>query len=369
MRKLRKLRVHWVLVFLQLFFHAGALFALGILFFTDGFGVKGFAEFPLISWILLIILFFATGMGITVNNHRLLTHLAFVCKSTMLRLVLFLESSMAGQGPETYWVPIHRVHHAYSDRPEDPHSPLKFFPVVFDEEKKYFIYKTDLPFMSRCWRYALGLIWAQGVWTLVDFPEATQKLVDDRQRNFLNLQKRGLTEEERRDIKLALWQESRSVYLTLLFFPGFLLPALVGGTVESALHGVSAFGTGFIYTLLLAGFFRLIAVDHVTFAVNSLGHFMGEKPKCTCGANYEKTRARNARFWPTRVLSGAERNHGKHHVHPRCAFLGEWWEDPYRLPLVLFERLGWITDVIKPDPDYCPIHSSSSRRRAVEAIS
>jgi stearoyl-CoA desaturase (delta-9 desaturase) len=62
------------------------------------------------------------GLGVTVGFHRLLTHRSFKT-SPFLRGVLAALGSAAIEGPVISWVADHRKHHAYSDRPGDPHSP------------------------------------------------------------------------------------------------------------------------------------------------------------------------------------------------------------------------------------------------------
>jgi stearoyl-CoA desaturase (delta-9 desaturase) len=66
-----------------------------------------------------------TGLGVTVGFHRLLTHRAFTA-SRPLRIALAIAGSMTFQGDVIGWVAIHRRHHAFTDRPGDPHSPYRY---------------------------------------------------------------------------------------------------------------------------------------------------------------------------------------------------------------------------------------------------
>jgi stearoyl-CoA desaturase (Delta-9 desaturase) len=69
-----------------------------------------------------LVMYVATGLGITVGFHRLFTHRSF--KTTRpIRLALAALGSMAIEGPIVSWVADHRKHHAFSDRLGDPHSP------------------------------------------------------------------------------------------------------------------------------------------------------------------------------------------------------------------------------------------------------
>ena len=66
-----------------------------------------------------------TGLGVTVGFHRLLTHRSFTA-APALRVALAIAGSMSFQGEVIGWVAIHRRHHAFTDRPGDPHSPYRY---------------------------------------------------------------------------------------------------------------------------------------------------------------------------------------------------------------------------------------------------
>ncbi len=68
----------------------------------------------------------ATALGITLCYHRLLTHRSFQIPK-WLEYVFTLFGVLALQGGPVKWVATHRVHHAFADRPQDPHSPTKGF--------------------------------------------------------------------------------------------------------------------------------------------------------------------------------------------------------------------------------------------------
>lgn len=91
--------------------HAGALSAL---FFR-----------PNLTDIALFVGFYlATGFGITIGFHRLLTHRGFVCPRPLKWALAFLGTA-ALQGGPVWWVGVHRRHHQTSDTVDDPHSSLK----------------------------------------------------------------------------------------------------------------------------------------------------------------------------------------------------------------------------------------------------
>jgi stearoyl-CoA desaturase (delta-9 desaturase) len=74
-------------------------------------------------WILTLVMYALSGLGITLGYHRLITHRAFETSWLMKRL-LMICGSFAMQGPAASWASLHIQHHRYSDKPGDPHSPV-----------------------------------------------------------------------------------------------------------------------------------------------------------------------------------------------------------------------------------------------------
>src|SRR4051795_1990582 len=68
------------------------------------------------------IVYALTGLGVTVGFHRLLTHRSFKT-GPAVRGAFAILGSAAIEGPVISWVADHRKHHAFSDKPGDPHSP------------------------------------------------------------------------------------------------------------------------------------------------------------------------------------------------------------------------------------------------------
>ncbi|MEV1004140.1 fatty acid desaturase, partial [Nonomuraea sp. NPDC050202] len=75
--------------------------------------------------LLAAVLYVVTGLGVTVGFHRQLTHASFTARP-WLRVVLAVAGSMGFQGNVIDWVAVHRRHHAFTDRPGDPHSPYRY---------------------------------------------------------------------------------------------------------------------------------------------------------------------------------------------------------------------------------------------------
>jgi len=132
-----KTRIKWDIVLGIVAIHAGALLAPWT--FT-------WSAFWVFIWLQLI-----TGMGITLCFHRLLTHRSFHVPK-WLEYPLTLCGSLALQGGAIKWVATHRVHHAFSDRPQDPHSPTRGF--WWAHMLWLFAYDDTLDHSEKFWRYA-----------------------------------------------------------------------------------------------------------------------------------------------------------------------------------------------------------------------
>ncbi len=62
--------------------------------------------------------------AITAGYHRYFAHRSFAT-SRAFQLVLAVLGSMSMQNGPIWWASVHRRHHKYSDRPGDPHSPVR----------------------------------------------------------------------------------------------------------------------------------------------------------------------------------------------------------------------------------------------------
>ncbi|HML16571.1 MAG TPA: fatty acid desaturase [Bryobacteraceae bacterium] len=101
--------LNWTTAIVMALFHVGAIAAL---FF---FSWKALAITFALYWM-------CTGWGISLGYHRLHTHRGFVVP-LWLEYWFAICGAMTLEGGPISWVAIHRVHHQYSDKPGDPHSP------------------------------------------------------------------------------------------------------------------------------------------------------------------------------------------------------------------------------------------------------
>jgi stearoyl-CoA desaturase (Delta-9 desaturase) len=79
-----------------------------------------------VSWrdlALLAGLYIPISLGVTAGFHRMLTHRSFKAHPAA-RFVILVLGSMAVEGAAIGWAANHLKHHALSDQPGDPHSPV-----------------------------------------------------------------------------------------------------------------------------------------------------------------------------------------------------------------------------------------------------
>ena len=103
--------VDWPVAFWMIFVHAGCL-AAPFYFTWQALGVS-----VLFHWL-------TCSIGICLAYHRYLSHRSFKMK-TPARMVTMLAGVLSGEGSPLTWAAQHRLHHARSDQPGDPHSPLE----------------------------------------------------------------------------------------------------------------------------------------------------------------------------------------------------------------------------------------------------
>jgi fatty-acid desaturase len=101
--------INWNTTIFLTIFHLGALASLFVFSW---------------NWLVLSILFnwIAGSLGIGIGFHRLLTHRGFQTPKPV-EYFLTVCGLLALQGGTINWVVTHRIHHAFTERPGDPHSP------------------------------------------------------------------------------------------------------------------------------------------------------------------------------------------------------------------------------------------------------
>lgn len=168
-----------------------------------------------------IFLIYFSGMSITAGYHRLWSHKSYEANG-VVRFILALGGAMALQNSILHWASDHRVHHKFVDQNgKDPYSAKR------------------------------GFFFSHIGWMLREYE-------DHRYDDYANC--RDLQKD-----KVVMWQHNHYVPITLGV--NFGIPIFLGW-----LNG------DILGMLLLAGVFRLVAVHHTTFFINSLAHIWGKQP-------------------------------------------------------------------------------------------
>jgi stearoyl-CoA desaturase (delta-9 desaturase) len=208
----------------------------------------------IIFW--FFILYWMTGLGITMGYHRLWSHRTF--KTTLfVEWILVLLSSMALQNSALKWCSDHRRHHAFTDTEKDPYD-------------------------ATC-----GFLWSHLLWIFFDRPdEKEQKLLKERFPNVADLiQRRHL-----------VWQHR-------YYF-------LIGPLLTFGIPIVLGFFYGDVWNFFLwTGVARLLFVYHSTFFINSLAHSWGKR-------TYSNKDSAKDSFLCA-VLALGEGYHNYHHTYPQ----------------------------------------------------
>ena len=163
----------------------------------------------------------STGMSITLGYHRLFSHLTFRA-SWPVKLYTLLFGAAAFEGSALEWSADHRRHHKFVDREEDPYDISKGF---FHAHIGWLLFRTG--------------------------PDTPLTWVRDLQKD-----------------RLARWQHR--YYVPIAVGIGFALPTAIGWLWGGPTAALGAF--------LIAGVARVVVVHHMTFCINSLCHWIGDRP-------------------------------------------------------------------------------------------
>jgi len=101
--------INWDTAIFMGLFHLGAVAALFM------FSWQAFVVAILLWWI-------TASLGVGMGFHRLLTHRGYKTPK-LVEYFLSVSGTLAFEGGPINWVVTHRIHHAHTDAPGDPHTP------------------------------------------------------------------------------------------------------------------------------------------------------------------------------------------------------------------------------------------------------
>ena len=232
--------------------------------------------------VLFLFFFISTGMSITLGYHRLFSHLTFKA-NPLVKLYTLLFGAAAFEGSALAWSADHRRHHKFVDHDDDPYD------------------------ISR------GLFHAHIGWLLFRRgPDTPLTWVRDLQQ-----------------YKLAWWQHQFYVPIAILI--GFGLPSLLGWLWGGPMAALGAF--------LIAGCARIVFVHHTTFFINSLCHWIGDRPYSS------KCSARDSMLMA--LFTFGEGYHNFHHEfqHDYRNGVKPWQFDPTKWMIWLLSKLGLVSNL------------------------
>ena len=228
--------------------------------------------------LLLGMWFIVGGIGVSVGLHRHFSHRSFDAPPGV-RWLLGVCGQMAAQGPVTYWVALHRMHHAASDREGDPHSPQAAAWAAHGKGR-----------FAAAWQGHLG--WVLGH----DVPKPTRyarELIADP----------------------LVRKLGRAYHASVA--AGVLLPALLGAVALGPSQGL-LFGA--VFGAFWGGVLRIALGHHVIWAINSWCHLAGTRP--------HDTTDHSTNVAVLALLSWGESWHNNHHAAPTSARFGRGWRQP-----------------------------------------
>jgi len=252
------------------------------------------------------LLFVVRAFGLTAGYHRYFAHRSFRASRAVQLGFALLGASAAQMGP-LWWAGHHRRHHRLSDRDGDPHSPV-----------------------------AGSLAWAHMGWLLC--------------RRHVRAPIEEMSDFAR--VPELRWLERWHAIAPMALAAGcFALGAwLERARPELGTSGPQMLAVGFLASTL--------ALYHVTYLVNSLGHRVGAQRFETGDGS------RNNALLA--LVSLGDGWHNNHHRFPKSARHGfHWWElDPTWLGLRALAALGLVSD-LAPIPAEAYADPRRSRPHAI----
>jgi len=231
-----------------------------------------------------LFLFFtvSTAMSITLGYHRLFSHLTFKAQWPV-KLYTLLFGAAAFEGSALEWSADHRRHHKFVDHDEDPYDISK---GLFHAHIGWLLFRTG--------------------------PETPLTWVRDLQND-----------------RLASWQHR--YYVPIAIGWGFALPALLGGLWGGAAGALGGF--------LIAGTARIVVVHHMTFCINSLCHWIGDRPYST------HCTARNSV-----IMALCTFGEGYHNFHHEFQYdyrngIKPWQWDPTKWAIWTLSKIGLVSNL------------------------
>ncbi|WP_428266821.1 fatty acid desaturase [Haliangium sp.] len=263
------------------------------------------------------IMVFGYAMGIF--HHMLLTHRSFKC-SPWIEKLGSLMGTLTWRGPfagPVQYVAMHRVHHAYSDTENDPHTPTKGI-----------------------WYALLAWFWR------MPYGFSSPELYDRHARDLLSNRWHVFLDRNVHLVQLA--------WAAICFAGGALAPLAVGGPIDPV-NGLRYVVYG-VFVKTLMGWYLINAVDVIN-------HTIGYR-------NYETEEDSTNSFLMAFIHGGGAISwHNNHHAHMGYFTVKRrWWEfDVHRGILRFLGLFGLVSDIKVLDETRRAAHRPARRLESMGA--
>ena len=231
---------------------------------------------------LFFVMLCACGFSITLGYHRMFSHIAFQGHPIVKALVLFFGAG-AFENSALMWSCEHRTHHKHVDHDEDPYDISK------------------------------GLFHAHIGWLIFKLHGGpSYENVPDLKRD-----------------KMVMFQHKYVQQIAV--FSAFIMPAMLGYLWNGWVGALGAF--------LIAGVARVVFLQHCTFCINSLCHYIGKRPYST------RCTARDS--WIMAIVTFGEGYHNYHHEfqHDYRNGVKPWQFDPTKWIIWTLSKLGLASNL------------------------
>src|SRR6202162_6031165 len=235
---------------------------------------------------LFFVMFCACGFSITLGYHRLYSHLTFQAHP-VVRLLTLIFGAGAFENSVLLWACEHRTHHKHVDHDEDPYCISK------------------------------GFFYAHVGWLM--FKLKPLPPFD----NVADLQKDPLIR----------WQHRYIHWIAASV--GCVFPTILGFLWGGWVSALGAF--------LIAGVARVVVLQHCTFCINSLCHYIGKRPYSS------RCSARDS--WLMAIVTFGEGYHNYHHEfqHDYRNGVKPWQIDPTKWIIWTLSKIG-LTNQLRRVP-------------------
>jgi stearoyl-CoA desaturase (delta-9 desaturase) len=229
--------------------------------------------------ILFFVMFLGCGFSITLGYHRLFSHITFQAHWSV-KLFTLIFGAGAFENSVLLWACEHRNHHKHVDHDDDPYCISK---GLFHAHIGWLLFKLD--------------------------PGPPFDNVTDLQKD-----------------PLVMWQHRNIHWIAACV--SFVMPTVIGYAWGGWRSALGAF--------LIAGVARLVVLQHCTFCINSLCHYLGSRPYSS------KCSARDSSLMA--IVTLGEGYHNFHHEfqHDYRNGVKPWQIDPTKWLIWILSKLGLV---------------------------